>query len=171
MEAVSPFMVSTSPIRPCSPTRTTSAMLASWSPVATTSGPETLTIFPIGSNLLSDPSCAAVPLSPGTPGGTEGDPRDTPGPPQAPQIGSQNVHNNHAKPGCPGRSPGGDSPAPARGQGQAAPEQLRARSGEVEAGRQIMHIERFPAIAGPARVLLQHHGPPAARAPHSVHRA
>ena len=41
-------MVRISPIRRCSPTRTTSAMLASSIPVATTSGPETLTIFPIG---------------------------------------------------------------------------------------------------------------------------
>ena len=41
-------------MRRCSPTRTTSAMLASFSPVATTSGPETLTILPLNKlNLLS----------------------------------------------------------------------------------------------------------------------
>ena len=34
-------------MRRYSPTRTTSAMLASESPVATTSGPETFTIFPL----------------------------------------------------------------------------------------------------------------------------
>ena len=50
MEAASPFMFRISPIRRCSPTRTTSAMLASFSPVATTSGPETLTIFPLNAS-------------------------------------------------------------------------------------------------------------------------
>lgn len=46
-------MVRISPMRRCSPTRTTSAILASSKPVATTSGPETLTIFPWGVFFLS----------------------------------------------------------------------------------------------------------------------
>ena len=46
-------MVRISPMRRCSPTRTTSAILASSKPVATTSGPETLTIFPMGLFFLS----------------------------------------------------------------------------------------------------------------------
>ena len=46
-------MVRISPMSRCSPTRTTSAILASSKPVATTSGPETLTIFPMGLFFLS----------------------------------------------------------------------------------------------------------------------
>ena len=57
MLAVSPFMVRISPIRRWGPTRTTSDILASAKPVATTSGPETLTTLPLKfDNLLSSDS-------------------------------------------------------------------------------------------------------------------
>ena len=57
MEAASPVMFRISPMRRCSPTRTTSDILASARPVATTSGPDTFTILPLK---LAQPSFKPV---------------------------------------------------------------------------------------------------------------
>ena len=68
MEAESPFIVKISPISRWGPTRTTSDILASARPVATTSGPDTFTILPLK---LAQPSF--TPVSPeGPPARTAG---------------------------------------------------------------------------------------------------